>query len=134
MQGPQDGPVHPAQGLKEQWQVQIASVQVVQMDDVRGESLHLPHEAHRAKYAAVALRVRELSHGAVQLALPGPSYAAGIGPGFGRNAGHAVADLTRPAVRLHQPGNFQGNAPRAFDTAIGVKLKDPHLIPLPQAT
>ena len=133
MQRPQDGPVHPAQGLKKQRQIQIAPVQVMQVDHIGTEAFQLPDESHRSKYTSVALRIQQLSRDAVQLALPGKAYAIRVGLRLWRDTGHAVADSARAAIRLHQPGDFQRDAARAFDPAIGVELKDPHPISLPQA-
>ena len=79
VQRPQDGLVHSMESTKDHRQVQVAAVQVMQMNDVRVKPLHIPDKSPRAKHASVALRVQQLSHGAVQLALPGRTHAAGIG-------------------------------------------------------
>ena len=133
VQRPQDGLVQLLESMKEHRQVQVAAVQVMQMNDVRVKPLHVPDKSRGAQHASVALRVQQLSHGAVQLALPGRTHAAGIGLCFGRNTGYAIANSAFAPVGFHQPGNVQRNAACAFDPAVGVKLKNPHPISLPQA-
>lgn len=133
VQRPQDGLVHSMESTKDHRQVQVAAVQVMQMNDVRVKPLHIPDKSPRAKHASVALRVQQLSHGRRAACAPRAHPRGRHRAVLRAQYRHAIANSAFAPVGFHQPGDIHRNAACAFDPAVGVKLKNPHSISLPQA-
>ena len=106
--------------------MQIASVDVVQVNHIGRKALDLPDEPAGAGGVETGVGVKQLCDQAVEPAMGhGQGFVSHV-LRFGRHIVGAAANHALAAVFFHQPADFHSDSASAFDAANRVQLKDSH--------